>query len=116
TDLPLEAQFSSIQDFITTDLNNDGNLDLILGGNLFESEPEIPRNDASNGLVLTGEGDGRFAVISPFESGFLAPLNVKKMALLERSGQLLVVVANNDGPLQLFSVSGDKLPYTSQNH
>ena len=50
-----EAQFSSVNKIIVKDFNRDGNKDILLGGNLFSSEVETPRNDASIGLFLTGD-------------------------------------------------------------
>jgi enediyne biosynthesis protein E4 len=42
------------------DVDGDGNLDAILGGNLYNSEAETPRNDASYGLWIKGDGNGEF--------------------------------------------------------
>ncbi|MDR8392430.1 VCBS repeat-containing protein [Aliifodinibius sp. S!AR15-10] len=108
SELPVEVQFSSIQDMISRDINSDGYLDLIIAGNLYESEPETERNDAGNGLVLLGDGTGNFRPVSPFQSGFIAPLNARKMGILNSvSGEgFLIVVANNDGPVQLFTRQG----------
>lgn len=105
TALPNEAQFSSVQDFVPVDINDDGNLDLMLAGNMYESEPETPRNDAGNGLLLTGNGKGGFEAVSPFKSGFLAPLNVKDLEMIKTRNGLKVVVANNDDSLQVFSIN-----------
>lgn len=102
--LPNEVQFSSVHDFIATDIDRDGNTDLVLAGNMYESEPETPRNDAGNGLLLLGNGKGGFEAVSPFKSGFLTPLDVKGLDLIKTRDGLKVIVANNDDSLQVFSV------------
>jgi len=51
--LPNYAQFSSINDFEILESAESKNPRLILGGNLYNSEVETPRNDASLGLILT---------------------------------------------------------------
>ena len=45
----------------------------------FTSEVETTRNDASYGLVLTGNGDGTFVAKKRIETGFYAPSDVKKI-------------------------------------
>ncbi|NNM16100.1 MAG: VCBS repeat-containing protein, partial [Bacteroidia bacterium] len=59
-ELPAEAQFSSVNGIVVDDINNDSHPDLILAGNLFGSEVETPRNDASIGCVLLNNGKGEF--------------------------------------------------------
>ena len=100
--LPVEAQFSNINDFLIDDLNKDGNLDVLLAGNLFVSEIETPRNDAGTGLVLLGNGKNDFKVITAKESGFFANGDVKKMKVLSNTNEKLVFVANNNDSLQVF--------------
>lgn len=100
--LPNEAQVSSVQDIIVQDFDEDGYQDLLLAGNLYNAEPQTPRNDASNGLFLQGNGSGQFTPVSPFTSGFLATGDVKRMALISIDGSTAVVVANNNGRLQIF--------------
>jgi hypothetical protein len=53
--LPNEAQLSSVNQIIAKDVDKDGNLDLVMAGNLYGSEVETPRNDAGMGLFLIGD-------------------------------------------------------------
>jgi hypothetical protein len=96
--LPLQAQFSSVNDFLVDDFNRDGHKDILLAGNLFESEVRTPRNDAGYGLLLAGNSTGNFKVLDVRESGFFVPYNVKS---LEQINQLVLVGCNND-QLQVF--------------
>ena len=50
--LPDYVQFSSVNAILCTDINHDGKIDLILGGNKFEFLPQFGRLDASYGHVL----------------------------------------------------------------
>ncbi|MDR9409975.1 MAG: VCBS repeat-containing protein, partial [Balneolaceae bacterium] len=54
--LPNLAQISPVQDILIDDINRDGHSDILLAGNLYESEPTAPRADAGNGLWLRGDG------------------------------------------------------------
>ena len=98
TPLPIEAQFSAINGIIVDDFDNDSHLDLLIGGNLYASEVETPRNDASVGLYLKGNGKGDFTVINAIESGLYLPYNVRNMIPLHSItlGKTILVANNND--------------------
>lgn len=51
------------------DFNGDGALDLALAQNQFAVHPEDTRLDAGRGLILRGDGHGRFTPVSGSESG-----------------------------------------------
>ncbi|RMG68111.1 MAG: VCBS repeat-containing protein, partial [Bacteroidetes bacterium] len=103
--LPDEAQLSPANAFIVRDFDGDGKTDILLAGNLYTSEVETQRADAGCGLLLRGDGAGHFAPVPVTESGFFVPGDVKAMAWLAEAG--LLVVANNDGPLQLWEREGE---------
>ena len=56
--LPMQAQWSSICAITTCDLNKDGHLDIILGGNEYDLKPQYSRWDASRGDVLISDNNG----------------------------------------------------------
>ena len=58
--------------------DNDQINDLLIVGNMYHAEIETARNDAGNGLLLKGVGDGSFKEVSVSESGFFAPGDSKK--------------------------------------
>lgn len=102
SNLPIEAQFSSINDFLVKDLNDDENLDILLIGNMFGSEIETTRNDAGIGLVLLGDGKNNFKPLTHHESGFFANKDAKKVKYLKGKKEDLIFVANNNNSLQVF--------------
>jgi len=105
-ELPVEAQFSSVNGIVIEDLNGDQNLDLILAGNMYTSEVETARNDAGLGCVLLGDGTGGFTALPPYESGLLSYGDVKSVVLFSRGSQgKTLLVGNNSGYLQAFRVS-----------
>ena len=98
--LPNAAQLSSINDIIAEDFNRDGILDILVAGNLFSSEVETPRNDASYGLVLLGNGDGNFQPIPFSESGFYLNKDTKDIAKINTAKGLVILSANNNDDLK----------------
>lgn len=67
--LPYPVQLSSVHAIHVSDLNGDGQPDLLMGGNHLAMMPQFGRLDASFGHVLLNKGGGRFAWIEPRESG-----------------------------------------------
>jgi hypothetical protein len=106
--LPLLAQIAPIRGVIAHDLDGDGNLDLIVAGNLYDTEANTPRADAGNGLWLRGDGRGHFTPVPPAQSGFLAPLNVAGLALVKTPTGNAVFVANNGDSLSAYTIRGPR--------
>ncbi len=105
--LPSIAQVAPINGVVVKDVNNDGHLDLITAGNMFDTEVETPRYDAGTGLVMLGDGKGNFDPMKPAESGFFARGNVKDVKLIKQAGNdFMIVVTNNNGALQFFKYKG----------
>lgn len=102
--LPNEAQFSPIRSVIVSDIDGDGNVELALGGNMHGAEVETVRYDASIGLVLLGDGTGQFRPLPVNKSGLYAPGDVRQMSLIRLKKEKIfgIIVANNQGKLQLF--------------
>jgi len=106
-DLPIEAQLSTVNGIVVEDFDGDGVKDMVVAGNMYHSEVETSRADASVGYFFKGEQDGnrfRFVAVPPFESKLHVPGDVKDVKLIKKtaSGQAILLVTNNDGPIQLF--------------
>jgi len=102
--LPNLAQISPIRGILARDVDGDGNLDLIVAGNLFDTEPNTTPADAGNGLWLKGDGHGHFTPVAPRESGFLVPRDVSGLALVKTPAGSAVLVANTGDSLQAFTI------------
>ena len=104
TPLPNLAQLSSINSILVDDVNKDGNKDIIVAGNLYSSEVETPRNDASVGLWLRGNGKGDFEAIPPTESGLLIQGDTKDISILNYGGKKILLAARNNDSLSVISI------------
>ncbi|WP_181039942.1 FG-GAP-like repeat-containing protein [Aureitalea marina] len=103
--LAVEVQMSPVNDIVVHDFNRDGNLDVVLGGNRYNTEPETTAYDSGKGLYLFGLGDGSFIVQSDIsESGLMILDNCKGLELFQLIGQRpAILVANNNSRPQLFA-------------
>ncbi len=105
---PQEAQLSSINSFVLSDLDNNGREDVILAGNLFSSEIETPRNDAGYGLVLSNDGNFNFSVINAHESGLFLPSDVKILQMLKINNSKFLLAGSNNDNVSLFRINQTK--------
>lgn len=101
--LPKAAQLSPVYGLLVEDFDKDGNLDVLLGGNLYGVKPEVGRYDANYGLMLKGKGDATFEVIKSKESGFFLKGEVRDLVSIKRGDQDLLLVAKNNDYLQIFT-------------
>ncbi len=106
--LPNLAQVSSVNNILIKDYDGDGHQDLLISGNLYQSEIETPRNDAGIGLFLRGNGKGEFVPVPLTESGFFAPHDAKDMASIQVGDREIIIVANNSYFLQTIEYKGAK--------
>lgn len=100
--LPNEVQFAPTKDILAEDINGDGNLDLVLVGNMYDTEVETVRYDAGRGTVLLGNGKGDYTPLSPIESGFFAWDNVKQIRKIKIGKKEVYLLAVNNGKLMAF--------------
>ena len=99
-ELPARVQFSCICGISCTDVNGDGNLDLIMGGNNYEFKPQYSQLDASYGDVLLTDGKMNFDWQDHNQSGFFVKGEVKHIELFrDKNGkQYLIGAINNEKP------------------
>ncbi len=103
--LPREAQIAPVYGILASDVDGDGKTDLLLAGNFDGVQPEIGRMSASYGLLLRGEGTGRFTPLGTTLSGFAVPGQARDIQRVRtRRGDLYVVTRNNDRPLAFRSL------------
>lgn len=101
--LPAEAQLAPLNGMVTEDFDNDGNLDVLIAGNDYGTEVNVGRYDASNGLLLKGDGKGNFKPLSILQSGWFIPGNGRAVVKLRNNaGEELIAASQNRGPLKIY--------------
>jgi hypothetical protein len=102
--LPKSIQVAPINGMIVTDINFDGNLDVLMVGNDYGNEVFSGRYDACTGLVLVGNGKGEFEVVASVKSGFKVDGDAKALAKLrDAGGQEKLLATQNLDSLRIFS-------------
>ncbi|MEN8125185.1 MAG: VCBS repeat-containing protein [Bacteroidota bacterium] len=104
--LPTRVQLSCINDISCFDINKDGNLDLIMGGNNFEFKPQFSRLDADYGDVLLNEGNLEFTWQNYNKSGIFIKSEVKHInQLKDKNGKTFILFAINNEKPKIFSIN-----------
>ncbi len=103
--MPKSIQRSPIYGMQTMDVNQDGNLDVLMVGNDYGMEVSVGRMDAHDGIVAYGDGQGNFDVQDAGKSGFLVQGDAKALVQLHhaQSGQQIFIASQNRGPLKIFT-------------
>ncbi|NND77108.1 MAG: VCBS repeat-containing protein [Flavobacteriales bacterium] len=98
--LPSVAQMGPTLSILAIDVNNDGFLDIVGAGNIYEAEAETISYDANRGYVLLGDGKGSFRAAS--NTGFYYNSNARELELIEVGGESHLVLLSNNDELKLF--------------
>ncbi|MFN8357240.1 MAG: VCBS repeat-containing protein [Spirosomataceae bacterium] len=100
--LPFEAQVSKVFAMHVTDADQDGNLDVLVGGNFYGVSTYQGRYDASYGLLLRGDGKGNFEGVLPTATGMLLDGEIRSIKNLKTPTGTRWIVARNNDKLQVF--------------
>jgi hypothetical protein len=99
--LPMEAQYAPVHSILTSDVNHDGSLDLILAGNNKYNRIYLGNCNANHGIVLLGNGAGLFKYVTQAESGLKIRGDVRGIVQIENE----VFFGVNDSKLMSYKIS-----------
>jgi hypothetical protein len=100
--LPDPVQFSCVYGIVCHDVNNDGNTDLVMGGNDFGFIPQFSRLDASFGHVLTNDGMLNFSIEPTARSGLLVRGQIRRIQEFRFGDDQYLVLGLNDMPPEIY--------------
>lgn len=104
-ELPMLAQLSPIYGIHAGDLDNDGNIELILGGNQFKAKPQTGIYSASSGTVLKLTGNRHFEVMEISKSGLYERGQIRDIKEITIGGKRYALVAINDEVLKIYEIN-----------
>jgi hypothetical protein len=96
--IPKEVQFSPVYAINSKDFDNDGDTDIIMGGNLYNVKPEVGIYDASYGIYLENTGNENF-IFHKGGKGFFLKGEIRDILILEKNK---ILVSRNKDSLTLF--------------
>ncbi|SDL49028.1 FG-GAP repeat-containing protein [Catalinimonas alkaloidigena] len=108
--LPTEAQFSPVYGVLIQDLDGDHHPDVLLGGNLYGTKPEIGRYDASYGCLLKGDGKGHFMTVPNHRSGLRLDGEVRNLLTIRANRETLLLAGRNHATLQVLRLQPETPP------
>ncbi len=102
--LPPETQLSPVYELVAEDFDADGNMDLLLAGNLFGARTRIGRIDANSGVLLKGDGKCGFKTSSSIETGLSLKGEVRSMVTYKDNlSNKVVLVSQINDTIKAFS-------------
>lgn len=106
-DLPMMAETMPIMDGDVFDFNNDGYEDIVVVGDIYETEVETPRLDNPYGLVLLSNQKDGYTVAGPEQTGLYINGNAKSVKIVKhaKTGKNYALVAINNGKLEAFEIN-----------
>lgn len=103
--LPSRVQLSCVCGISCMDINKDGYLDLIMGGNNFEFKPQYSRLDGNYGNVLLGDADMNYTWQEYNASGFVIKDEIKHLQQFkDKKGKTFLIAAINDQKPKIFAL------------
>ena len=101
--LPIQSDFSPVYAICAQDFNGDGNMDLLLCGNVDNARIRIGKLDANYGTLMLGDGKGNFKYINQLESGLAIKGSVRAIINIDTKNKehLLLFGINNNKPILL---------------
>jgi hypothetical protein len=101
--LSVMAQVAPVYSIVANDLDGDGNLDLLLTGNMYDVKPDVGRLDANDGIVLRGDGKRNFYPLPSQETRVHIKGQVRDAATITIgvNKQAIVLARNNSSLLYL---------------
>ncbi|MEX0883420.1 MAG: VCBS repeat-containing protein, partial [Cyclobacteriaceae bacterium] len=101
-ELPDQAQFSPLFALSFKDLNSDGKLDILTGGNLSRTRVSTGKLDANPGYVFSGDLQGGYELIAPGKVGPSIRGDVRDIKKMEIQGNEYFIYAINNGSIKVF--------------
>ena len=104
--LPNQAQFSPLYGLYVQDFNADGHPDILGAGNFFGTRVKYGRYDANKGVLLLGDGTGKFEFVNNSDSGLQLNGEVRDITPVTLAdGTAYLLFTQNNAALQVYKIN-----------
>ena len=100
--LPIQAQFSPVYAITSFDVDQDGDKDLIMGGNETYARVRIGKTDANKGFVFLNDGKGEFKFLSQDQCGLNGDGDVRDFEIISSGTQTHLLLSENGQPVKSY--------------
>ena len=101
--LPIEAQYSPVYGIVSLDVDHDGHKDLLLLGNNTATRIKFGGYRSNHGVLLKGDGSGKFKYVPQLESGLNLKGDVRNIQLIKNdTNESVLIGINSSRALQVF--------------
>lgn len=103
-DLPIQAQFSPVHAIETMDVDQDGDQDVIMGGNETYGRVRIGKTDANRGFVFINDGKGQFTFLPQQQSGLNTDGDVRDLEIISTGDAVNLLVTETGRPVKSYRI------------
>ncbi len=103
--LPTEAQLTKVFSSFVHDSNEDGNMDIILGGNQTRIKPQMGGMNASFGVYLKGLENRKFEVEKAAQTGLFVRGEVRDIVKMGIGQDTYIIFVMNNEEVQAFKIN-----------
>jgi hypothetical protein len=106
-ELPVQAQFSPVYAISTFDIDHDGDLDVVMGGNESLVRVRVGKSDANRGMLFLNDGRGQFSYVTQNRSGLNFGGDVREILFIPNQGKTSLIVGQTGKPVRSYSLRVD---------
>jgi hypothetical protein len=103
-DLPIQAQYSPVYAISKIDIDQDGDQDVVMGGNETMVRVRIGKSDANKGVLLINDGKGHFSYVPQKESGLNFQGDVRQLIFISNKNKTHLMVGETGRPVKSYVV------------
>jgi len=100
-ELPVAAQFSSIQAAVSINLKGAKKPGVFAAGNFYPFRVQLGRQDAGKGIILSTDESGKTIVDGYKTTGIFADGDIRDMVRLSTKTGEIIIIAKNNGSVQI---------------
>ena len=104
-ELPIQAQFSPVHTMATSDVDKDGDQDIVMAGNETFVRARIGKTDANKGFVFLNDGKGKFTYVPQNKSGLNLGGDIRQLLFIPTKDRTDLLVGEIGKAIRTFTLT-----------